>query len=158
MELGCESWTSFVSGCSSTAVQRTLSSTAAETATAQCTSRCAMARGHRLNTSIVLEAIHGLSGLFRAVSAVEPFTLSPSSPLSPSLISYLASVDVKQHGHGHHQNDSCTDSDESHFNVSFIVTGNVTNTVSTDHSSSRERSAERSRTEVLLLTSLTPYH
>ena len=54
----------------------TLSSTAVETATAQCTSRCAMARGHRLNTSIVLAAVHGLSGLVRAVSAVEPFTLS----------------------------------------------------------------------------------
>ena len=30
---------------------------------AQCTSRCAMARAHRLNTSIVLAAVHGLSGL-----------------------------------------------------------------------------------------------
>ena len=61
MELGCESWTSFASGCSSTAVQRTLSlwlcpSTAVETAVAQCTSRWAMARGHRLNTSTVLAA------------------------------------------------------------------------------------------------------
>ena len=56
-----------------------------------------MARGHRLNTSIVLVAVHGLSGLFRAVSAVEP---SLCRPLSPSLISHLASVDVKQHGHG----------------------------------------------------------
>ena len=54
----------------------TLSSTAVERAIAQCTSRWAMARGHRLNTSIVLAAVHGLSGLFRAVSAVEPFTLS----------------------------------------------------------------------------------
>ena len=84
VELGCESWTSFASGCSSTAVQLTLSlwlpSTAVETATAQCTSRCAMARGHRLNTSIVLAAVHGLSGLFRAVSAVEP---SLSGPLPP---------------------------------------------------------------------------
>ena len=49
----------------------TLPSTAVETATAQCTSGWAMARGHRLNTSIVLAAVHGLSGLFRAVSAVE---------------------------------------------------------------------------------------
>ena len=68
VELGCESWTSFASSCSSTAVQRTLSlwlcpSTAVETAIAQCTSRCAMARRHRLNTSIVLAAVHGLSGL-----------------------------------------------------------------------------------------------
>ena len=72
-------------------------SLAVETAIAQCTSRRAMARGHRLNTSIVLTAVHGLSGLFWAVSAVEP-SLSP--PLSPSLISKLTSVDVKQHGQG----------------------------------------------------------
>ena len=61
----------------------TLSSTAVETAIAQCTSRWVMARGHRLNTSIVLAAVHGLSGLFRAVSAVEPFTLSPPSHSVP---------------------------------------------------------------------------
>ena len=73
----------------------TLSSTAVERAIAQCTSRWAMARGHRLNTSIVLAAVYGLSGLFRAVSAVEPITLSPSH--SPSLIGHPASVDVKQH-------------------------------------------------------------
>ena len=81
----------------------TLPSTAVETAVPQCTSRCAMASGHRFNTSIVLAAVHGLSGLFRAVSAVEP-SLSlapPPPPLSPSLISNLASVDVKQHGQGH---------------------------------------------------------
>ena len=75
----------------------TLSSTAIETAIAQCTSRWAMARGHRLNTSNVLAAVHGLSGLFRAVSAVEPSLFRPLPPLSPSLISHLASVDVKQH-------------------------------------------------------------
>ena len=67
----------------------TLPSTAVETA---------MARGHRLNTSIVLAAVHGLSGLFRAVSAVEPSLFRPLPPLSPSLISHLASVDVKQNG------------------------------------------------------------
>ena len=50
----------------------TLSSTAVERAIAQCTSRWA------INTSIVLAAVYGLSGLFRAVSAVEPITLSPS--------------------------------------------------------------------------------
>ena len=56
----------------------TLSSTAVERAIAQCISRWAVARGHRLNTSIVLAAVYGLSGLFRAVSAVDPITLSPS--------------------------------------------------------------------------------
>ena len=63
-----------------------------------------MARGHRLNTSIVLAAVHGLSGLFRAVSAVESSLFRPPPPpplLSPSLISHLTSVDVKQHGQGH---------------------------------------------------------
>ena len=38
-------------------------SAAVETAIVQCTSRWAMARGHRLNTSIVLAAVHGLLGL-----------------------------------------------------------------------------------------------
>ena len=57
-----------------------------------------MARGHRLNTAIVLAAVHGLSGLFRAVSAVEPSLTRPLPHLSPSLISNLASVDVKQNG------------------------------------------------------------
>ena len=102
VELGCERWTCFASSCSSTAVQRILSlwlcpSTAVETAIAQCTSRWAMARGHRLNTFIVLAAVHGLSGLVRAVSAVEPSLFCPPPP-SPSLISILASVDVKQNG------------------------------------------------------------
>ena len=87
VELGCESWTSFASGCSSTAdcsaadiVLVTLPSTAVETAIVRCTSRCAMARGHRLNTSIVLAAVHGLSGLFWGVSGVVP---SLSRPLLP---------------------------------------------------------------------------
>ena len=56
-----------------------------------------MARGHRLNISIVLAAVHGLSGLFGTVSAVEPSLSRPLSTLSPSLIGHLASVDVKQH-------------------------------------------------------------
>ena len=56
-----------------------------------------MARGHRLNTSIVLAAVHGLSCLFRVVSAVEPSLSRPLPTLSPSLIGHLASVDVKQH-------------------------------------------------------------
>ena len=83
-ELGCGSWTSFASGCSSIAVQQTLSlwlpSTAVETAIALCTSCCAMARRHRLNTSIVLVAVHGLSNLFWGGICGRAFTLSNSSP------------------------------------------------------------------------------
>jgi len=64
--------------------------------------------------------------------------------------------------HWHRQNDSCIKmgSDESHFNVSSIVRGKITQTVSTDHSISREREREKPKPngiEVLLLTSLTPY-
>ena len=59
----------------------TLPCTAVETAIAQCTSRWAMARGHRLNTSIVLAAVHGLSGLFGAVSAVKPSFFRPLPPV-----------------------------------------------------------------------------
>ena len=55
------------------------SSTAVETAIAQCTSRWAMARGHRLNTSIVLAAVHGLSGLFSDGFRGRAFTLSSPS-------------------------------------------------------------------------------
>ena len=78
----------------------TVPSMAVETAIAQCTSCCAMARGHLLNTSIVLAAVHGLSGLFRALSTVEPSLSRPLPTLSPCLISNLASVDVKQCGQG----------------------------------------------------------
>ncbi len=86
----------FVNSSATDIVFVTLSSTAVERAIAQCTSRWAMARGHRLNTSIVLAAVHGLSGLFRTVSTVEPALCRPLPTLSPSLISHLASVDVKQ--------------------------------------------------------------
>ena len=61
-------------------VLATLPSTAVEAAIAQCTSHCTVARGHRLNTSIVLAAVHSLSGLLGAISAV---TLLPSSPPVP---------------------------------------------------------------------------
>ena len=64
--------------------------------------------GHRLDTSIVLAAVHGLSGLFRAVFAVEPSLFRPlplppppPPPPSPSLISHLASVDVKHQSISH---------------------------------------------------------
>ena len=62
--------------------------------------------------------------------------------------------------HCHHQNDSCIKmgSDESHFNVSLIVRDKVTRLVSTNHYLFEEKGQpKRHRTEVLLLTSLTPY-
>ena len=102
VELGCERWTFSLRVThlphvpTSTAVQRTLSlrlcpSTAVETAIAQCTSRWALARGHRLNTSIVLAAVHGLSGLFSGGIRGRAFTLSPSFPPVPAPNKPLAS-------------------------------------------------------------------
>ena len=60
----------------------------------------------------------------------------------------------------YHQNDSCIKmgSDESHFNVSVGSDGQSHRTVSTNHNLSEERGEpKRYRTEVLPLTSLTPY-
>ena len=59
-----------------------------------------------------------------------------------------------------HQNDSCIKmgSDESHFNVSVGSDGQSHKTVSTNHNLFEEKGApKRYRTEVLPLTSLTPY-
>ena len=59
----------------------------------------------------------------------------------------------------HHQNDSCIKmgSNESHFNVSLIVRDKVTR-LSTNHNLFEERDELKGdQTEVLLLTSLTPY-
>ena len=94
VELGCESWTFrfrlFLNSSATDIVLVTLPNTAVETATAQCTSCCAMARGHRLNTSIVSlgggpRSLRSFSG---AQSAVEHslFRPPPPPPL-PSLIS-----------------------------------------------------------------------
>ena len=55
----------------------TLPSTAVETAIAQCTSRWAMAKGHRLNTSIVLTAVHGFFGLPGRCTRSSLHTLAP---------------------------------------------------------------------------------
>ena len=60
----------------------------------------------------------------------------------------------------HHQNDSCIKmgSDESHFNVSAGSDGQSHKTVSTNHILFEEKGEpKRYRTEVLPLTSLTPY-
>ena len=62
--------------------------------------------------------------------------------------------------HCHHQNDFCIkmDSDESHFNVSVGSDGQSQRTVSTDLILFEEKGEpKRYRTEVLPLTSLTPY-
>ena len=62
--------------------------------------------------------------------------------------------------HCHHQNDSCIKigSDESHCNVSVGSEGQSHRTVSTDHNLFEEKGEpKRYRTEVLPLTSLTPY-
>ena len=62
----------------------------------------------------------------------------------------------------HHQNDFCIKlgSDESHFNVSAgSADGQSHMTVSTNHHLFEEKGEpKRYRTEVLPLTSLTPYH
>ena len=87
LELGCESWTSFASSCpscSSTAVPckgHCLCDSVQAQHLKQQLRSAQVAGGHRLNTSVVLAAVHGLSGLFRAVSAVEPSLFcSPHSP------------------------------------------------------------------------------
>ena len=62
--------------------------------------------------------------------------------------------------HCHHQNDSCIKmrSDESHFNVSVGSDGPSHKTMSTDHNLFEEKGEpKRYRTEILPLTSLTPY-
>ena len=62
--------------------------------------------------------------------------------------------------HRHHQNDSCKKmgSDESHFNISVGGDGQSHKTVSTNHNLFEEKGKpKRYRTEVLPLTSLTPY-
>ena len=60
--------------------------------------------------------------------------------------------------HCHHQNDSCIkmDSDESHFNFSLIVRDKVTRQCPQTTTFEQEGEPKRIRTEVLLLTSLTP--
>ena len=62
--------------------------------------------------------------------------------------------------HCHHQNDSCIKmgSGESHFNVSVESDGQSRKTVSTNHNLFEEKGEPKGyRTEVLPLTSLTPY-
>ena len=62
--------------------------------------------------------------------------------------------------HCHHQNDSCIKmgSDESHFNISLIVKDKVTRQCPQTTTFEERGEPNRIRTDVLLLTSLTPYH
>ena len=61
--------------------------------------------------------------------------------------------------HCHHQNDSCIKmgSDESHCNASLIVRDRVTRQCPQTTIFEEKGEPKRIRTEVLLLTSLTPY-
>ena len=61
--------------------------------------------------------------------------------------------------HCHHQNDSCIKmgSDESHFNVSFIVRDKVPRPCPQTTAFEEKGEPKRYRTEVLPLTSLPPY-
>ena len=61
--------------------------------------------------------------------------------------------------HCHHQNDACIKmgSDESHFNISFIVRDRVTRQCPQTTTFKERGEPKRNQTEVLLLTSLTPY-
>ena len=61
--------------------------------------------------------------------------------------------------HSHHQNDSCINmgSDESHFSVSLIVRDKVTRQCPQTTIFEEKEEPKRIRTEVPLLTSLTPY-
>ena len=61
--------------------------------------------------------------------------------------------------HCHHQNDFCikVGSDESHFNVSLIVRDKVTSQCPQTTTFEEKGEPKQIRTEVPLLTSLTPY-
>ena len=61
--------------------------------------------------------------------------------------------------HCHHQNDSCikVGSDESHFNVSLIVRDKVARQRPQTTTFEEKGETKRIRTEIPLLTSLTPY-
>ena len=59
----------------------------------------------------------------------------------------------------HHQNDFCikVGSDESHFNVSSTVRDKITRQCPQSTTSEEKEEPKQIRTDVLLLTSLTPY-
>ena len=61
--------------------------------------------------------------------------------------------------HCHHQNDVCikVGSDESHFNVSLVVSDKVTRQCPQTITFEEKGQPKQIRTKVFLLTSLTPY-
>ena len=73
----------------------TLLRTAVETAIAWYTSCYAMARGHRLINILVVWRRSTASSVFRVGECGRASLFRPLPPMSPSLISHLASVDVK---------------------------------------------------------------
>ena len=73
---------------------------------------------------------------------------------------YIPIATLTTSANSHHQNDFCINmgSDESHFNVSVGSDGQSHKTASTNHNLFEEKGEpKRYRTEVLPLTSLTPY-
>ena len=105
VELGCESWTSFASGCSWTAVQRTLSLWLCPARQLKQQLRRALVAGQwRGDTALTFPLFWRRSTISPVFfewylrSSLHSLALPP--PPSPFLISNLASVDVKQHGQG----------------------------------------------------------
>ena len=97
VELGSENWTSFAVDI----ILVTLLRKAVETAIAWHASCCTMAKGHRLNTSIVLAVVHSLLGFLGQYTRLSlnycaPVPPPPRPAMFPSIICHLASVDVKQ--------------------------------------------------------------
>ena len=137
----------FVNSGATDIVLVTLSSTAVETAIAHCTSRWAMARGHRLNTTIVLAAVHGLSVFFGRFPRSSLSLSRPLPTLSSSLIGHLASVDVKQHESKRAVVKSVRDSPRS-----YIVTSDGADCFDTDDIFSRSINPDHSTVSRLAAT------
>ena len=104
-ELGCESWTSFASGWSSTAVQRTLSLWLCPARQLKQQLPGALVAGQwRGDTALTLPLFWRRSTVSPVFfgryprSSLHSFVPTPTPTPSPSLISHLASVDVKQNG------------------------------------------------------------
>ena len=102
VELGCESWTSFASGSSSTAVQQTLYLWLCPARQLKQQLRSALVTGQRWgDTAVTLPLFwrqSTVSPVFFGQYPQRAFILSFPNPPSLILISHLASVDIKQNG------------------------------------------------------------